>query len=169
MSPTALSPPDRRTVMGIVATVCASAAWGKARAAEVEPQQFARFGEPLDVSRIRPGDWQVYVIDDDPVVVRRRTPAEIATVRAEPSASLIDPARDEERAPGDGEWLVVSATCTHAGCRVVGGLGDFNGWACFCHGSVFDLSGRVRSGPAKTNLPVVRHRFRDGALLLQAG
>ena len=103
------------------------------------------------------------------MTARRRTASEVAAARTLPSIPLVDPARDEDRAPGDGEWLVVSETCPHAGCRVVVGLGAYNGWACFCHGSVFDLSGRVRSGPARKNLPVVRHLFQDGALLLMAG
>ena len=37
--------------------------------------------------------------------------------------------------------------------------GDFNGWFCPCHGSHYDLSGRVRKGPAPKNLEVPKYSF----------
>lgn len=159
---------DRRRVLAAAAALCAPAAG--ARAAPVEPEEAADFGEPLDVASIAPGDWKVFRVAGDPVFVRRRTLAEIAQARARPSTALADPARDEDRASGDGQWLVVSGLCTHAACRVVAGLGPYNGWTCFCHGSVYDLSGRVRHGPAKRNLALIRHQFRaDHTLVLLAG
>ena len=166
MSLTGPSPMDRRGVLAGVA------AWPlgvqAARAAEAGPELTAAFGEPVDVGHVAPGDWQVLLVEAEPVFVRRRTPAEVLLARA-PTPDLPDPARDEDRAPGDGEWLVVSGLCTHAGCRVLAALGPYNGWACFCHGSTYDLSGRVRQGPAKRNLPVIRHdRAGDGRLTLYA-
>src|SRR5262249_39122268 len=76
------------------------------------------------------------------------------------AADMPDPAHDSDRAP-DPEWLTVSGVCTHASCAVTCGLGPYRGFSCFCHGSQYDVSGRVRRGPAKKNLAVVRHR-RDG-------
>ncbi|MHB8529662.1 MAG: ubiquinol-cytochrome c reductase iron-sulfur subunit [Caulobacteraceae bacterium] len=137
------------------------------RAGEVEPQQIVESGDPIDVAALAPGDWLRVLLDDAPVFVRRRTRREIATARATPMTALIDPARDEDRAPGSGEWLTVSGRCTHAGCTVVGGLGPYGGWMCLCHGSLYDLSGRVRGGPAKHNLAVVRRRMSGpGAMTL---
>lgn len=141
--------------------LAAAGAWSLARAAradEAGPEQIATFGEPFEVGHVTRGDWQVLLVEAAPVFVRRRTEAEVAAARA-PAPDLVDPARDEDRAPGDGEWLVVSGLCTHTGCRVLAELGPHNGWSCFCHGSTYDISGRVRHGPAKRNLPVIRHDF----------
>ncbi|NIL94568.1 MAG: ubiquinol-cytochrome c reductase iron-sulfur subunit [Woeseiaceae bacterium] len=72
------------------------------------------------------------------------------------------------------EYLVVEGSCTHLGCAP---LEDFEvrpseGWGggffCPCHGSKFDLAGRVYKGvPAPTNLRVPPHRFvRDDLILI---
>ena len=42
--------------------------------------------------------------------------------------------------------------CTHLGCVPNFGGGDYGGWLCPCHGSVYDTSGRIRKGPAPRNL-----------------
>ena len=151
MSPKQLT---RRGSFGIILGVatCASA-----RARDVDGPIFTNFGRPIDVSGLARGDWMRTMVGDDyPVFIRRRTISEIEAVRAESISLLSDPARDEDRAP-DPQWIVVSGRCTHAGCDVVCGLGPFGGWACFCHGSYYDLSGRVRGGPARRNLPVVSY------------
>ena len=49
--------------------------------------------------------------------------------------------------------------CTHLGCIPLGqkgtdNKGEFGGWFCPCHGSHYDISGRIRKGPAPRNLPV---------------
>jgi ubiquinol-cytochrome c reductase iron-sulfur subunit len=49
---------------------------------------------------------------------------------------------------------------------VQAGLGPYGGWQCFCHGSAYDLAGRVRQGPAKRNLPVIPHALSGGAMVL---
>ncbi|HEX7038301.1 MAG TPA: ubiquinol-cytochrome c reductase iron-sulfur subunit [Pseudomonadales bacterium] len=112
----------------------------------------------VDLSVISPGrtlqvEWQ-----GQPVFVRHRTPAEIAAARAVASETLRDPEADAERVQRD-PWLVVLGVCTHAGCTPKGPLGEFGGWYCFCHGSQFDTSGRVRSGPARRNLAVPPYAF----------
>ncbi len=138
------------------------------RAGEVDGPVSTDFGRPIDVSAIAPGNWMKTLVGDDyPVFIRRRTLPEIEAARREPISLLSEPARDEDRAP-DPEWIVVSGRCTHAGCDVVCGLGPFAGWACFCHGSYYDLSGRVRGGPAKRNLPVVRYVKQEGFMTLRA-
>jgi ubiquinol-cytochrome c reductase iron-sulfur subunit len=130
--------------------------------------RIARFEEPLDVADIPVGGWCLLLIDEVAIYIRRRTHLEISAVRNEPISTLPDPVRDEERA-SDPEWLVVSGECTHAACRVVAGQGSYQGWECFCHGSQFDLSGRVRHGPAKRNLAVIAYeKIGPQTLLLHA-
>ena len=58
--------------------------------------------------------------------------------------------------------LVMQGVCTHLGCVPLGdGAGDFGGWFCPCHGSHYDTAGRIRKGPAPTNLPVPPAVFVD--------
>jgi ubiquinol-cytochrome c reductase iron-sulfur subunit len=148
--------------------LCAAAGLSptRIRAAESGEGVIAYWDDPIDVSRVALGDWLVATIDGDPVHLRRRTPAEISAARATPMSDLPDPARDEARAPGAGEWLVVSGVCTHAGCQAQAGLGPYSGWQCFCHGSTYDLSGRIRQGPAKRNLPIIPHRLSGSTMVL---
>jgi ubiquinol-cytochrome c reductase iron-sulfur subunit len=95
-----------------------------------------------------------------PVFVRRRTPAEIAAAVAGDNARLRDPARDEDRHKhGKPEWLIVIGVCTHLGCVPTFGEGEYKGWLCPCHGSVYDTSGRIRAGPAPKNLYLPPYEF----------
>lgn len=72
------------------------------------------------------------------------------------------------------EYLVVEGSCTHLGCAPIEDLdvrpaeGWNGGFFCPCHGSKFDLAGRVLTGvPAPTNLRVPPHRFvRDDLILI---
>jgi ubiquinol-cytochrome c reductase iron-sulfur subunit len=43
----------------------------------------------------------------------------------------------------------------------IAGAGDYNGWFCPCHGTHYDISGRIRKGPAPYNLEVPEYRFLD--------
>jgi ubiquinol-cytochrome c reductase iron-sulfur subunit len=55
---------------------------------------------------------------------------------------------------------VMMGVCTHLGCVPLGdGAGDFGGWFCPCHASQYDTSGRIRKGPAPTNLEVPTAAF----------
>ena len=71
---------------------------------------------------------------------------------------LKDPEKDEDRAK-DPEWLVMLGVCTHLGCVPLNDKGDYNGWFCPCHGSHYDTSGRIRKGPAPTNMAVPKYEF----------
>jgi len=88
-----------------------------------------------------------------PIFVRHRTDEEIEKARADDNAALRDPETDAKRTRAP-EWLVVIGVCTHLGCVPVNGAGDYRGWFCPCHGSHYDLSGRIRKGPAPRNLEV---------------
>ena len=50
---------------------------------------------------------------------------------------------------------------THLGCVPIGEAGDYGGWFCPCHGSHYDISGRVRRGPAPLNLEIPEYSFDD--------
>jgi ubiquinol-cytochrome c reductase iron-sulfur subunit len=112
------------------------------------------------------------------VFIRRRTEAEIAEARQVAMSDLADAESRNENVPGSdasdenrsldeaGEWLVMMGVCTHLGCVPLGdGAGDFNGWFCPCHGSHYDTSGRIRKGPAPTNLPVPVAEFVDASTI----
>ncbi len=100
-----------------------------------------------------------------PVFIRHRTPAEISAEAAVPMAHLRDQESDEERVLKS-QWLVVLGICTHLGCVPISGAGDFNGWFCPCHGSHYDVSGRIRKGPAPLNLEVPPYKFTEEAKIL---
>ena len=57
------------------------------------------------------------------------------------------------------EWLVMIGLCTHLGCVPIGEAGDYHGWFCPCHGSHYDISGRIRKGPAPLNLEIPPYEF----------
>jgi len=129
----------------------------------------------VDVADLEPGTQLTVKWLGKPVFVRRRTPEEIEEARAVDISSLPDQgaenanvpvgsdAADENRALDEtGEWLVMMGVCTHLGCVPLGdGAGDFGGWFCPCHGSHYDTAGRIRKGPAPTNLPVPVAEFVD--------
>ncbi|GGH28698.1 ubiquinol-cytochrome c reductase iron-sulfur subunit [Alsobacter metallidurans] len=98
------------------------------------------------------------------IFVRHRTAEEIKAAQTVNVATLPDPQDDAARVkPGKAQWLVVYGNCTHLGCVPLGNEGAFHGWQCPCHGSVFDTSGRIRQGPAPTNLPVPPYTFVSDA------
>jgi len=135
----------------------------------------------VDVSGLEEGSQLTVKWLGKPVFIRRRTEDEIAEANAVDLSELPDPiARNENIAadapatdpnrgllppgaePGtDSEWLVMMGVCTHLGCVPLGDAGEFGGWFCPCHGSHYDTSGRIRKGPAPTNLPVPVAEFVD--------
>ena len=114
----------------------------------------------VDISNIGSGEMMVVEWRGKPVFLKRRTPEEIQEARAVSLDDLPDPQKDEERVKeGKDEWLVMLGVCTHLGCVPLKDKGDYNGWFCPCHGSHYDTSGRIRKGPAPTNLPVPPYVF----------
>ena len=113
-----------------------------------------------DFSKIELGQQAVVKWRGKPVFVRHRTPKEIAAAKADDNASMKDPASDASRTkPGKAEWLILVGVCTHLGCVPNFGTGDYGGWFCPCHGSVYDTAGRIRKGPAPLNLAVPDYAF----------
>jgi ubiquinol-cytochrome c reductase iron-sulfur subunit len=123
----------------------------------------------VDISKVPLGGEIRVLIGGKPFFVRHRTPAEIASADAVNVATLRDPETDDERLRpmADGKLnpaiLITSGACTHLGCVPVGptqgNVGAFGGWYCPCHGSQYDTSGRIRSGPAPTNLPIPNYKY----------
>jgi len=114
----------------------------------------------VDVSSLEPGKSITVLWRGKPVFIKRRTQDEIAEARSVKLDDLKDPEKDEDRAKNP-EWLVMVGVCTHLGCIPLGDKGDFGGWFCPCHGSHYDTSGRIRKGPAPTNLEIPKYEFVD--------
>jgi len=112
----------------------------------------------VDVSNIQPGQSITVLWRGKPVFIKRRTNEEIEKARSVDLKELKHPEKDEERAKNP-EWLVMLGICTHLGCVPLGDKGDYNGWFCPCHGSHYDTSGRIRKGPAPTNLEIPKYEF----------
>lgn len=131
----------------------------------------------VDISGIEPGSQLTVKWLGKPVFIRRRTEEEIEAARGVEMSELPDPlaqnenigaadAADENRSLDEtGEWLVMMGVCTHLGCVPLGDAGDFGGWFCPCHGSHYDTAGRIRKGPAPTNLPIPPAEFVDETTL----
>ncbi|GAB6032572.1 hypothetical protein CHUAL_011461 [Chamberlinius hualienensis] len=95
-----------------------------------------------------------------PLFIRHRTPEEIDTEAKVSLGQLRDPQHDHERTQHP-KWLVVLGVCTHLGCIPIAHAGDYGGYYCPCHGSHYDVSGRIRKGPAPLNLEVPDYHFHD--------
>ena len=75
-------------------------------------------------------------------------------------SDLKHPEKDEDRVQNP-EWLVMLGVCTHLGCVPLADKGEYGGWFCPCHGSHYDTAGRIRKGPAPTNLEIPKYEFVD--------
>ncbi|MBV8877508.1 MAG: ubiquinol-cytochrome c reductase iron-sulfur subunit [Gammaproteobacteria bacterium] len=136
----------------------------------------------LDISKIEPGQMAVPVWRKTPIYVVRRTPEMVARVAGH-DGQLKDPKSQDSEQPAYAtntlrsrteEYLVLIGVCTHLGClpKQRFAAGELypswpGGFFCPCHGSRFDLAGRVFDGsPASTNLRVPRYSFPNPRTLL---
>lgn len=141
----------------------------------------------FDVSRLQPGEKAVVEWRGKPVWVLRRTPEQLAALEQNDGA-LADPASDRNAYPTPAyaknrhrsikaEYLVTVGICTHLGCspgdRLTPGPqpslpDDWNGgFLCACHGSTFDMAGRVfKNKPAPDNLEIPPHYYLSDTVLL---
>ncbi|NOX08600.1 MAG: ubiquinol-cytochrome c reductase iron-sulfur subunit [Gammaproteobacteria bacterium] len=141
----------------------------------------------IDVSKLDPGAMITVSWRGRPVWVLRRTPEQLKTLQ---DAELLKKLRDpDSREPQqfsddvanwhrslDPEYLVLVGICTHLGCVPTyrpdiapTDLGPTwaGGFLCACHGSLYDLSGRVQKFmPAPLNLPVPPYYFISDTRLL---
>jgi ubiquinol-cytochrome c reductase iron-sulfur subunit len=112
----------------------------------------------VDIAPIAEGQILTVKWRGGPVFIRHRTPKEIKDAEDTPLSELKDPQTDAARVQKP-EWLIVIGVCTHLGCVPLGHEGQYEGWKCPCHGSVYDTSGRIRQGPAPLNLYVPEYSF----------
>lgn len=148
----------------------------KARAAGADVQ--------IDISKVEPGQLIRVIWRSKPVWVVRRTPELLASLESHED-QLKDPQSDVEQQPAFAknrhrslkeEYLVLVGICTHLGCspqhlkdgafaQYAEGIAE--GFFCPCHGSKFDMSGRVFANvPAPSNLVVPPYHFVDDTTIL---
>jgi ubiquinol-cytochrome c reductase iron-sulfur subunit len=120
-------------------------------------------GAPIEVDLTPIAEGQVIKVfwRGKPIFVNHRTKKEIDEARRGVNvSSLPDPEADDKRVkPGHDQWLVLIGICTHLGCIPLARQGQYDGYFCPCHGSQYDTSGRIRSGPAPTNLALPPYEF----------
>jgi ubiquinol-cytochrome c reductase iron-sulfur subunit len=142
-------------------------------------------GAPVDadISHLQPGQMLTVAWRGKPVWVVRRTPDMVQKLTGNVT-ELRDPASEQSIQPNycqndsraiNSEFFVVVGVCTHLGCaplyRPAIGSPDVSedwqgGFFCPCHGSKFDLAGRVYQGvPAPTNLEVPPYRFLSESIV----
>ncbi len=138
----------------------------------------------VDIAAIAPGELRVFEWRGKPVWVIRRTPQMLESLKSV-VAKLTDPASQDSLQPEYAtnehrslkpDVMVMEGVCTHLGCspqmKPADAKAEMGGdWAggfyCACHGSKFDLAGRVyRGAPAPTNLTVPPYTFLSESTLL---
>ena len=112
----------------------------------------------VDLSEVEPGKSITVLWRGKPVFIKKRTQEEIAEAQSVSLDDLPHPEKDQDRVKNP-EWLVMLGICTHLGCVPLSDKGEYNGWFCPCHGSHYDTSGRIRKGPAPTNMEIPKYAF----------
>jgi len=128
-------------------------------------------GAPVEINigAVEPGQAITVTWRGSPFFVRRLTSEEreAASALGEGDMKAYEPVDARLGGAGDiTEWTIVSASCTHLGCIPKQLDGGAEGWNCPCHGSVFDVAGRILRGPAATNLPLPPYVFKDENTLI---
>jgi ubiquinol-cytochrome c reductase iron-sulfur subunit len=179
----------RRNLVVATSAVGAAAGIGVAVpfAASMLPSEKAKAaGAPVevDLAAIAPGELKVIEWRGKPVWILRRTKEMLESLKSV-TPRLVDPdsksstqpeyAKNEVRSEKP-EWMVMEGVCTHLGCspqpkaadaKAEMGADWAGGFYCPCHGSKFDLAGRVfRGAPAPTNLVVPPYTLTDAKLVI---
>lgn len=149
--------------------------------ASFQPSAKAKaIGAPIkvDIAKLEPGQRVTHKWRGQPVWIVRRTPEMLDKLKALGDDTLRDPNSEESEQPEYAtnawrsekeEYLILVGLCTHLGCSpsFIPEVGEMDkewpgGFFCPCHGSKFDLAGRVYSGvPAPTNMRVPPYRFES--------
>lgn len=169
-------------VLGGVGVACSLLAFAssllpnaKARAATAPVQ--------VDLSAMQPGEQLIVTWRGKPIWIIKRSQAMLEQLNNTDSRQLRDPQSLVEQQPEYAknkyrsihpEFLVLVGICTHLGCspKYKPNLGTLSpewpgGFFCPCHGSTFDLAGRVFKGvPAPINLQVPPHHFLNSSTLI---
>jgi len=155
---------------GMAAVGAAAAVWPFIDQMNPTAAVLALSSVEVPLAAIQPGQNVVVKWRGHPLFVRRRTPKEIAEAKAVDVSTLPDPLANNDGLPDNApatdanratkpEWLVLIGVCTHLGCTPTAFEGDYGGWLCHCHGSMYDTAGRIRKGPAPRNLEVPIYTF----------
>jgi len=121
----------------------------------------------VDIGKIEKGNELTVMWRGKPIFIRRRTDEEVQKARKVKLDDLKDPQKDEDRVKkGKDEWLVMIGVCTHLGCVPLKQQGEYGGWFCPCHGSHYDISGRIRKGPAPVNMEIPNYEFVSDTKLI---
>jgi ubiquinol-cytochrome c reductase iron-sulfur subunit len=142
----------------------------------------------VNISKLEPGARMVVEWRGKPVYIVRRTEESLAAINALDTDILRDADSVEAKQPayvdgsartlsGKEEYLILVGLCTHLGCAPLyrpdvgaadlGGDAWLGGFFCPCHGSKFDLSGRVFAGvPAPKNLEIPPHSFESDSVVV---
>jgi ubiquinol-cytochrome c reductase iron-sulfur subunit len=181
---------DRRTAIAVTAAVGGAGVVAAAVpfVSSLTPSERAKAaGAPvqIDLSSLAPGEMRTYEWRGKPVWVLRRTPEMIESVK-QTTERLADPnsqrtaypmpayAKNELRSIKP-EYFIAVGICPHLGCSPVGPLGansnptlaGDSGFLCPCHGSTFDLAGRVfKNKPSPDNLEVPPHKYLSETVVL---
>jgi len=161
------APPDpgRRDFIHIVTAAAAvggvvAVAWPLIDQMNPAADTLALASLEFDLSKVALGQEVTILWRKQPVFIRHRTPKEIAAAVVDDHAPMKDPATDASRTkPGHEQWLICLASCTHLGCVPTFAQGEYGGWLCPCHGSVYDTAARIRKGPAPKNLYLMDYAF----------
>ena len=189
------TPVDSSKRTWIIASSCAGAVGGVAAAvpflSTFQPSEKAKAAGAaveVDISTLKPGEKLTVEWRGKPVWIVRRTPEQLATLKKldgaladpkserKPSELTPEYARNEGRSIKP-EFLVAVGICTHLGCSpsdkfqlgAQPSLPDdwAGGFLCPCHGSTFDMAGRVfKNKPAPDNLEVPPHMYLSDTRLL---
>jgi len=150
--------PERRDFLtvatGVVAGVGAAAAcWPFVSSMNPSRDVLSKATAEASLKGIRPGEVKTVEWQGKPVFILHRQEKQIASMEGLGDGK--DPEEDGVRVKNP-DWLVVVGICTHLGCVP---SRKKEGWFCPCHGSAYDNSGRILSGPAPRNLDVPDYEF----------
>jgi ubiquinol-cytochrome c reductase iron-sulfur subunit len=179
-----LGEPTRRDFLYIAAGMAGavgavSAVWPFIDQMRPDQSTLALASIEIDISSLTPGMSLTAKWRGKPIFIRNRTEKEIADANAAKIDDLKDPvarnanlpldaaATDIARSAGKGKenWIVMIGSCTHLGCVPLGTSGEYGGWFCPCHGSVYDTAGRIRKGPAPMNLAIPTFAFTSDKVI----
>ncbi|MFP3038901.1 MAG: ubiquinol-cytochrome c reductase iron-sulfur subunit [Candidatus Hodgkinia cicadicola] len=132
----------------------------------------------INLKKIDPGKILITTWNGLPIFIRNRTFAQVKTTRKTKLSSFKDKlARNDNLPPGtlafdvnrcvnkdNQNLLVVMASCPHLGCLPES---TEDGWFCSCHGSRFDASGRIVSGPSTFNMRIPKCTLYNNQLVLE--
>ena len=149
--------------------------------------------ETFTLDKLAPGEHVRLTVGELPYLLRHLTPDEISEARDVPISDLRDPdarndnifqvaddprflaeqASERKKATVESRlidpakpYILLSGICPRLGCALASHQGEYNGWFCPCGGSHFDTVGRIRKGPAPTNIHVPKAQIEGGRLIL---